>query len=59
MNLLLPGMYMSADTALHRLDPRVKIAAALLLMTIPFAAGRLAQPKALPKSKIHTGPEKG
>jgi energy-coupling factor transport system permease protein len=41
MNLLLPGMYMPADTALHRLDPRVKIAAALLLMTIPFAAGSL------------------
>ena len=38
MNLLLPGMYVSSDSALHRLDPRVKMAAALLLMTIPFAA---------------------
>lgn len=38
MNLLLPGMYMSADSALHRLDPRVKGGAALLLMIIPFTA---------------------
>jgi energy-coupling factor transport system permease protein len=30
-------MYVSADSTLHRLDPRVKIAGALLLMTIPFA----------------------
>ena len=41
MNLLLPGMYMAADSALHRLDPRVKIGATLLLMTIPFAARSL------------------
>lgn len=38
MNLLLPGMYVAADSALHRLDPRVKMGAALLLMTLPFAA---------------------
>ena len=38
MNLLLPGMYVSSDSTLHRLDPRVKMAAALLLMVIPFAA---------------------
>ena len=41
MNLLLPGMYVSYDTSLHRLDPRVKTAAALILMTIPFAAQSL------------------
>lgn len=38
MNLLLPGMYVATDSALHRLDPRVKMGAALLLMTLPFAA---------------------
>lgn len=38
MNLLLPGMYVAADSALHRLDPRVKMGAALLLMTLPFSA---------------------
>ncbi len=38
MNLLLPGMYFAADTALHRLDPRVKMGAAMVLMVLPFAA---------------------
>jgi energy-coupling factor transport system permease protein len=38
MNLLLPGMYVATDSVLHRLDPRVKMGAALLLMTLPFAA---------------------
>ncbi|MDW8068082.1 MAG: energy-coupling factor transporter transmembrane component T [Anaerolineae bacterium] len=38
MNLLLPGMYFAANTALHRLDPRVKMGAALVLMALPFAA---------------------
>ena len=42
MNLLLPGTYVAADSALHRLDPRVKMGAALLLMAIPFAARSLA-----------------
>ena len=42
VNLLVPGAYVSADSALHRLDPRVKMVAALLLMTIPFAAHNLA-----------------
>ena len=41
MNLLLPGMYVAADSALHRLDPRVKMGAALLLMAMPFAAQSL------------------
>jgi energy-coupling factor transport system permease protein len=41
VNLLLPGMYVSSDSALHRLDPRMKMAAALLLMTIPFLAQSL------------------
>ncbi|MGQ9467561.1 MAG: energy-coupling factor transporter transmembrane component T family protein [Anaerolineae bacterium] len=38
MNLLLPGMYFSADSVLHRLDPRVKMGAAMVLMVLPFAA---------------------
>jgi energy-coupling factor transport system permease protein len=38
MNLLLPGMYVATDSVLHRLDPRVKMGATLLLMTLPFAA---------------------
>jgi energy-coupling factor transport system permease protein len=38
VNLLLPGTYMAADSALHRLDPRIKMGASLLLMTLPFAA---------------------
>ena len=38
MNLLLPGMYVATDSVLHRLDPRVKMGAALLLMPLPFAA---------------------
>lgn len=38
MNLLLPGMYMAMDSALHRLDPRVKLGAALVLMALAFAA---------------------
>jgi energy-coupling factor transport system permease protein len=38
VNLLLPGMYVAADSAIHRLDPRVKMGAALLLMALPFAA---------------------
>jgi len=41
VNLLLPGMYLAADSALHRLDPRVKMGAALLLMVIPFVAQSL------------------
>ena len=41
MTLLLPGMYVSADSSLHRLDPRVKMGAALLLMALPFAAPSL------------------
>ena len=41
MNLLLPGMYVAADSVLHRLDPRVKTGAALLLMAAPFAAPSL------------------
>jgi energy-coupling factor transport system permease protein len=41
MNLLLPGLYIPTNSPLHRLDPRVKMGAALLLMTIPFAAPSL------------------
>lgn len=42
MDLLLPGMYVAADSALHRLDPRVKLGSALALMAIPFAVHNLA-----------------
>ena len=42
MNLLLPGMYMAADSALHRLDPRVKMGIALALMAISFTAHSVA-----------------
>ena len=38
MNLLLPGMYLAMDSALHRLDPRVKLGVALVLMALAFAA---------------------
>ena len=38
MNLLLPGMYVAVDSPIHRLDPRVKMGATLLLMALPFAA---------------------
>lgn len=41
MNLLIPGTYMAADSTLHRLDPRVKMGAALSLMALPFAAPSL------------------
>lgn len=37
MNLLLPGIYVAADSSLHRLDPRVKMGAAMLLLALPFA----------------------
>lgn len=42
MSLLLPGTYIAADSPLHRLDPRVKMGAALLLMSMPFASPSLA-----------------
>ena len=42
MNLLLPGMYIAADSALHRLDPRVKMGAAFALMALVLAAHSLA-----------------
>lgn len=38
MNLLLPGMYLAADSVLHRLDPRVKMIGAFALMALAFAA---------------------
>jgi energy-coupling factor transport system permease protein len=38
MDLLLPGMYVATDSPLHRLDPRVKMGATMLLMALPFAA---------------------
>jgi energy-coupling factor transport system permease protein len=41
VNLLLPGMYVAADSPLHRLDPRVKMGAALGLMVLPFGVHTL------------------
>jgi len=38
VNLLMPGMYVAAETIVHRIDPRVKMGAALLLMVLPFSA---------------------
>jgi energy-coupling factor transport system permease protein len=38
MSLLLPGVHVPVDTPIHRLDPRVKMSAALVLMAMPFAA---------------------
>jgi len=37
MNQLLPGLYVPGDSPVHRLDPRVKMGAVLLLMMAPFA----------------------
>jgi energy-coupling factor transport system permease protein len=39
--MLLPGVYVSAGSILHHLDPRVKTGAALLFMVLPFAAPSL------------------
>jgi len=37
MNGLFPGLYVPGDSLVHRLDPRVKMGAVLLLMVVPFA----------------------
>ena len=42
MNLLLPGTYIAADSALHRLDPRVKLIAAFALMALALVVHSLA-----------------
>lgn len=41
MSMLLPGMYVAADSPLHRLDPRLKMGVALGLMALPFAVHTL------------------
>lgn len=38
MSLLMPGVHVPTDSTVHRLDPRVKMAGALVLMALPFAA---------------------
>lgn len=38
MNLLMPGLFVPAETVVHRVDPRVKMVAALVLTVLPFAA---------------------
>jgi len=38
VSLILPGVHVPVDSPVHRLDPRVKMAAALLFMALPFAA---------------------
>jgi energy-coupling factor transport system permease protein len=42
LSLLMPGMYVPAETAIHRLDPRVKLVMALVLMVLPFYAPSVA-----------------
>jgi len=42
VNLLLPGMYIAADSVLHRLDPRVKMSAAFILMALVLVIRGLA-----------------
>ncbi|MCR4405633.1 MAG: energy-coupling factor transporter transmembrane protein EcfT [Anaerolineae bacterium] len=42
MNAIPFGMYVPGDSILHRLDPRVKMGATLLLMVLPFAVHGLA-----------------
>jgi energy-coupling factor transport system permease protein len=37
MNPFTPGLYVPSDSPVHRLDPRVKMGAVLLLMMVPFA----------------------
>ena len=41
MNGLFPGLYVPGDSPVHRLDPRVKMGAVLLLMMVPFALPNL------------------
>jgi energy-coupling factor transport system permease protein len=38
LSLLMPGMYVPAETTVHRLDPRAKLAMAFALMVLPFYA---------------------
>lgn len=38
MSLLLPGVHVPVDSPVHRLDPRLKMVVALILMALPFAA---------------------
>ncbi len=38
MSLLLPGVHVPVDSPVHRLDPRLKMVVALVLMALPFAA---------------------
>lgn len=42
MTMLLPGVYVAVESAIHRLDPRVKMGAALLLTVLPFAVSGAA-----------------
>jgi energy-coupling factor transport system permease protein len=42
LSLLMPGMYIPDETVVHRLDPRAKLAMALVLMVLPFYAPSVA-----------------
>ncbi len=42
MSLLMPGMHVPAETCVHALDPRVKLAVAALLTVLPFWAPGVA-----------------
>jgi len=37
MSLLMPGVYVPAQTLVHALDPRVKLGVAIVLMILPFS----------------------
>jgi energy-coupling factor transport system permease protein len=47
VSVLIPGLHIPAETDIHQLDPRVKMAAVILLTVIPFAAPSLASTLAL------------
>ena len=47
MNLLLPGMHIAADSPIHRLDPRLKMITATMVMVLPFTAPSIASQVAL------------
>ncbi len=42
MNLLLPGTHIAADSPIHRLDPRLKMVTATVIMVLPFIAPSVA-----------------
>jgi energy-coupling factor transport system permease protein len=47
LTILIPGLHVPAETTIHRLDPRVKMCAVLVLTALPFAVSGLANSLAL------------